>query len=184
MGEYMTNTPSLVLSAAPAAEPLVLSDVKDYLKISGSSDDTIITNLIKTVRESAEKFLRVSLINQSWKLLYDQYTPSEITLLMGPVQSITSVTAIARDESTTVISSSTYYLSAGKQKLIFDANIVSQRVEIVYLCGYGAAASSVPNPIKHGMLSHIGAIYDGRAGGNVIPMQSKELYAPYKMIRI
>jgi uncharacterized phiE125 gp8 family phage protein len=179
----MTNTPSLVLATAPATEPLVLSDVKDYLKFSGSGDDTIITNLIKTVREAAEKFLKISLINQSWKMSYDQYTPCDISLLMGPVQSITSVTVFDRDENATVIDSATYYLSAGKQRLIFDANIVSQRIEIVYLCGYGTGASSVPNPIKQGMLTHIAAIYDGRAGVNVIPAQSQGLYAPYRMIR-
>lgn len=180
----MSNPYVLELQTAPATEPLTLSETKTYLKVDGSDDDTLITNLIATVRHAAQKYLKVSLINQSWKLSYDSYSPTVVKLPMAPVQSITSVNAIARDQSSTLISSNAYYLSAGNQKLIFDTNIVSHIVQIVYLAGYGAAASNVPNPIRQGMLSHIAAIYDGRAGANVIPAQSKNLYAPYKLLSL
>lgn len=180
----MSNKAVLELNSAPATEPLTLTEVKNYLKVETSDDDTLITNLITTVRQAAEKFLKISLINQSWKISYDSYCPSVVKLAMGPVQSITSVTAVQRDESTALISTDAYYLSAGNQKLIFDANVVSHRVEIIYLTGYGLAASDVPSPIKQGMLSHVLAIYDGRVGANVIPSQSQTLYSPYKMLSI
>jgi len=180
----MVSKAVLELEIAPATEPLALSEVKTFLKVDSSDDDTLITNLITTVRVAAEKFLKVSFIDQSWKLSYDKYCPSVVKMVMGPVQSITSVKAIARDGTETIINSSTYYLSSGNQKLIFDANVVSNRVEIVYLTGYGALANDVPNPIKQGMLSHIAAIYDGRAGANVIPSQSQTLYAPYKLLSL
>ena len=179
----MTNVPHLERSTAPAAEPLTVTEAKNYLKVSGSDDDTLITGLIQTAREAAEKFLKSSLITQSWKLSYDEYAPSVIKLPMAPVQSITSVTAYARDESSTVVSSGNYYLSAGNQKLMFEATTVSHRVEIIYVTGYGASAADVPNPIKQAMLAHIAAIYDGRAGANVIPAQSQSLYAPYRVVR-
>jgi uncharacterized phiE125 gp8 family phage protein len=179
----MTNSPTLERYTAPATEPLVLSDVKDYLKVSGSADDTIITNLIKTARERAEKFIGCSLITQSWKMSYDQYTPSFARLYNGPVQSVTSVTVFNRDEVATVISSAAYYLTTAKKILVFDANIVSQRIEIIYVAGYGTLASSVPSPIKQGMLAHIAAIYDGRVGANRLPEQSFDLYAPYRDIK-
>ncbi|PIR39589.1 MAG: hypothetical protein COV35_03540 [Alphaproteobacteria bacterium CG11_big_fil_rev_8_21_14_0_20_39_49] len=180
----MSNKPVLELHTAPAIEPLTLTEVKTYLKVNTSDDDALITNLIITVRQATEKFLKVSLISQSRKISYDKYCPSVVKLAMGPVQSITSVTAVQRDESTSVISTNAYYLSAGKRKLIFDANVVSHRVEIIYVAGYGDLADDVPNPIKQGMLSHILAIYDGRAGANVIPPQSQTLYAPYKFLSI
>lgn len=180
----MVNKAVLELDTAPATEPLTLSEVKSFIKVDSADDDTLITNLISTVRIAAEKFLKVSFINQSWKLSYDKYCPSVVKMVMGPVQSITSVDAIARDGIVTTINSDNYYLSCGNQKLIFDANVVSHRVEIVYLSGYGALSSDVPNPIKQGMLSHIAAIYDGRAGANSIPSQSKTLYAPYKLLSL
>lgn len=178
------TTQQLKQETAPASEPLTLTEAKDYLKVSGADDDTLISNLIVAARQAAEKFLKISLISQSWKLSYDQYAPSVIILPMGRAQSITSVKAISRDESTTDISSSTYYLSAGNQNLVFEATVVSHRVEIIYVSGYGASASDVPYAIRQGMLAHIAAIYDGRAGGNVIPWQSKEFYSPYRVVRV
>ncbi len=180
----MANTPSLVRTIAPASEPLTLTEVKDYLRVSDNNDDTLITNLIETAREAAERFLRSSLINQSWKTSYDEYTPSKVRLAMGPAQSITSVTVFARDETPTVISSDTYYLSAGNINLMFDANVVSHRIEITYVTGYGSAASNVPEPIRQGMLAHIAAIYDGRAGKNAVPSQALALYSPYKTLTL
>ena len=178
------TTPQLQQETAPASEPLTLTEAKNYLKVSGSDDDTLITNLITTVRQAAEKFMKISLISQSWKISYDQYAPSVIRLPMGRAQSITSVTAVARDASTTAINSSTYYLSAGNQNLVFEATVVSHRVDIIYVAGYGASASDVPYAIRQGMLAHVAAIYDGRAGGSAIPAQAKALYAPYQIVRI
>jgi uncharacterized phiE125 gp8 family phage protein len=98
------------------------------------------------------------------------------------VQSITSVTAYTRSEVATAISTDNYYLSAGNRNLMFNANVVSHRIEILYVTGYGDAASDVPNPIKQGMLAHIAAIYDGRAGGKAMPSQSRELYSAYRNV--
>ena len=180
----MTHTPSLSRTAEPASEPLTLAETKTYLKIDNSSDDTLITNLIIAVRKSAEEFLQSALITQSWKLSFDKYAPSSVVLPMAPVQSITSVTIFARDGSSSVMSSTSYYLSAGNRKLVFDASPLSHRTEIIYVAGYGASASNVPSPIRYGMLAHIAAIYDGRAGGNSIPKQAVEFYLPFKAVRV
>ena len=180
----MINIPALVRIAEPASEPLTLAETKDYLRTNVTDDDTLLTNLIIAVRKAAEEHLQGALITQSWKLAYDKYTPASITLPMAPVQSVTSVTVIARDASQSVLSSSSYYLSAGNRRLIFDASPLSHRVEIVYVAGYGDSASDVPSPVRYGMLAHIAAIYDGRAGQNSLPKQSVEFYAPYRGVRV
>lgn len=180
----MTHIPSLVLASQPASEPLTLAETKTYLKISNENDDTLITSLITTVRVSAEEFLRSSLITQSWKLSYDKYAPACVVLPMGPVQSVTSVTAITRSGSSSAISSSSYYLSDGNRRLVFDASPLSHRIEIIYVAGYGAAAENVPSPIRFGMLAHIAAIYDGRAGGHSLPKQAVDFYLPYRGVRV
>lgn len=175
--------PYLTLETAPAIEPLTSSEVKNYLKVDGTDDDALIGNIITVAREVAEKFLKRSLITQTWKMSLDKYAPTKLALPLGPVQSITSVTAFLRDETSSVISSSSYYLNAGKDTLIFDATPVSHRIEVIYVAGFGATAADVPEPIKQGMLTHIAAIYDGRAGGNNIPEQAMALYSGYKTIK-
>jgi len=180
----MSDYPQLELSSAPATEPLTASEVKNYLKVSGLDDDTLISNLITSVRQSAENYMKISLISQSWKLSFDSYCPSVVKLPMGPVQSITSVTAISRDGTETVISSDTYYLSAGNKALIFDATVASLRVEIIYVAGYGDSASDVPAAIRQGILAHIAAIYDGRAGASNVPEQARVMYGAYRVVRV
>jgi len=183
MNQY-NHTPVLSCVVEPASEPLTLSETKTYLKVLNSSDDALITSLITTARKAAESFLHSSLITQSWKLSYDKYAPSCVLLPMGPVRSITSVTAIARDNTSATISSSSYYLSGGNRKLIFDASPIGQRVEIVYVAGYGSSAANVPSPIRYGMLAHLATIYDGRAGAQNLPKQAVDFYMPYRGIKI
>lgn len=180
----MTPTYTLALDTAPETEPLTLEEVKNYLKVSSSEDDNLITAMIAGVRQAAEQFMKLSMIEQSWKLAFDDYTPTRMRLPMGPVQSVTSVTAFTRDEDSTVIDSNVYYLSAGKQFLLFDTNLISQRIEIVYTTGYGSEASDIPQPLRQGMLAHIGAIYDGRTGVANLPPQAVALYKPYRILSL
>jgi uncharacterized phiE125 gp8 family phage protein len=178
----MINTPSLTLTATPDVEPLTLDEVKHYLKITDDEDDFLIKTLIDITRRSAEKYLKASIINQVWKLSYDMYAPSLVRLPMGPVQFIWDVTIFAKDETATLIAPNVYYLGADNKKLLFDAVVVGNRVEITYSAGYGHDSSYVPQDIKDGLLSHIAAIYDGAAGGNIIPDKSQTFYNPHRQI--
>ncbi|MDB2415491.1 head-tail connector protein [Rickettsiales bacterium] len=180
----MASIPYLKIQTAPASEPITLTEAKNYLRVDGSDDDTYITNLIVATRQVAEKYMHNSLITQTWKMSFDQYAPTNVNLQMGPVQSISSVKIITRNESETTLDSSAYYLNAGNERLIFDACPVSHKIEILYVTGYGDAASDVPEPIRNAILAHMAAIYDDRAGGDVIPQQSRELYNAYRLLRV
>ncbi len=176
----MCSIPSLIRTRRPRLDALSFSEVKSYLKIDHNNDNYLIWNLITTITECAEKYLRTSLVNQTWMLTYEVYAPLMVTLPMGPVQDIVSIVAIRRDESYATVSPDCYYLSAKKKKLLFKANILSCRTEIVYNTGYGLNSDYVPEPIKQGLLSHISSVYDGNCGGNVIPQKCQDLYNPYK----
>lgn len=167
----------------PALEPLSLTDVKLFLRIDDSSEDSLINNLIVTAREAAEEYLKRSLINQSWKLIFDEYSPYHVFLPRGPVQSVTSVKTIARDLSEVTVNPETYFLRADKDYLEFDICQIAHQIEILYNTGYGAGASDVPSPIKQGMLNHIALLYDDR-GGAEIPAKARALYSPFRVITL
>lgn len=173
----------LMLDTAPAAEPLSLSETKGFLRVDTTADDTFITRLIAVAREHAELYLRRSLITQTWKMLFDEYAPTAVELALSPVQSVTSVTLVARDGTETVMSSDSYYLSSANKFLVFDATPISHRVEIKYVTGYGAA-SDVPEPIKQGMLAHINSMYDNREGSVPMPRATKDFYSPYRLVNL
>lgn len=173
----------LTLATPPAAEPLTLNEAKLYLRVDGSTEDDSITSLITAARMAAEQYLRRSLITQSWVLAYDDYLLSATYMPMGPVQSVASVTLVARDGGTTTLDSSTYYLTARKDMLIFDATPFSHQVEIAYVAGFGNAAN-VPSPIKQGLYLHLAALYANRSGSGEIPAEAVKLYAGYRVVRI
>jgi uncharacterized phiE125 gp8 family phage protein len=151
------------------------------LRVGNTADDTLLTGLIEVTRTAAEYFMNRSLITQSWKISFDNYAPTRVSLRMGPVQSITSVTLIARDGTSTVMDAGQYYLSSGKRFLIFDANPIAHRVEIVYVTGYGGS-SDVPDAIRQGILLHTRMLFDDRNGTVGIPEAARALYVPYRDI--
>jgi uncharacterized phiE125 gp8 family phage protein len=173
----------LVRTAAPASEPLTLTETKLYLRVDHASDDALITDLIVSARTTAEEWLKASLITQSWKLAFDDHADEVIELPMGPAASIISVTAVDRDGSTQTIASGLYSLNAAKNQLMLDSPLFGFRIEIVYAAGYGDA-SAVPKPIKYGMLKHIAEMYDHRGGESSIPEQAVRLYLPFREVRV
>jgi len=193
--------PSRLLAqvVAPSVEPLVLADAKSYLRVDITDDDTFIAGLITAARAYGEEHTRRSFITQTWKMAYDGCmllspywrlpltlrAPFIVRLPRGPVNSIASVTAYAQDGSSAVIDPGTYTMDAAQDALIYYAPFVAQRVEIIYVAGYGAAGTNVPKPICEGMLAHIGAMYDQRGDASLeLPLQSTALYAPYRDMRL
>ena len=97
------------VSSAPGAEPLLLADVKNYLKIESSvtADETLITELIKNARIFVERHLKRGLINQTITEYFDEFPGADrasnpldarvIKLHIAPVTAITSVSYIAVD---------------------------------------------------------------------------------------
>lgn len=183
----MTHERSRLLerAIAPASEPITLADAKQYIRVDHSDEDDAITDMIVAVRMAAEEYMRRSLITQSWKLVLDDYIAERTKLPMGPVQSVTSLKIIDRDDSEQSISSNVYYLNAAKDTLIMDSVLIGFKIELIYQTGYGVA-SDVPKAIAHGMLTHLAALYDtrGEDGMAAMPEKSTQLYAPYREVRL
>jgi hypothetical protein len=75
---------SYKITVPPSAEPVTLTDAKDYLNVDFSSKDTLITRLITDARRYAENMLHRSLITQTIQLIYE---PERVASgeLSGPV---------------------------------------------------------------------------------------------------
>lgn len=173
----------LVRVIAPAAEPLTLAETKEYLRITHHDDDTRLADMIITVRSLAEQWLKRSLITQSWKLTFEDEISGSVRLPMSPVQSITSITSIALDDTSTTIASIAYALSAAKDAVLLASIITGHRIEITYVAGFGSV-SQLPRPIKMGMLAHIAALYDGTASLAPIPDEALHCYTPYRELSL
>ena len=85
---------SLVLTAAPAAEPATLAEAKAHLRIDGSAEDALIASLIVTSRLHIEAALGLALINQSWIWTIDAW-PGTVGVSL-PVWSVSPLEPISR----------------------------------------------------------------------------------------
>lgn len=169
---------ALVRIVAPAAEPLTLSETKDFLRITHNDDDSRLGDMITASRLLAEQWMKRSLVTQSWKATFEGPLSGTLRLPMGPVISIASVASIS-DGASSDVSSDAYTHLVGRDAVMFDQYVSGDFVEITYSCGYGDETQT-PKPIKIGMLAHIAAMVDGEITLAPIPDQVLSYYMPFR----
>ena len=73
------------------------------------------------------------------------------------------------------------YVHTDNAYLSFDANHVGKDIEIEYKTGY---QNNIPRSIQHGILMHIAAMYKNAESAAILSVQIKDLYIPYREIKI
>jgi uncharacterized phiE125 gp8 family phage protein len=191
---------ALVLTSGPAAEPVTLAEAKAHLRVDSDVEDTLISSLIITSRLHIEAALGLAFITQGWSYFIDCWPATrDIRLPLRPVQSITAVRLYAADESIETIPADSYLLdgSGTPARLVRKASTVwpkpsraANGIEIAFVAGYGAAASSVPAPIRQAILLLIAHWHEHRepvevgAPGVPVPPMVSELLLPYRSVRL
>ena len=204
------------VTTAPSVEPLALADVKSYLRISGSGEDTLLNTMIEAVRVFCEEFTGRALITQTITMTLDATNEAHnmlwegtrtgpyinfykdfITLAKPELQSVTSIKTYDDADTATTIDSSKYYVDTSRDpgrvtlrtgETWPTALRVGNAIEVVYVAGYGDAASDVPAPLKLGMMQHLAYLYDQRGDmkdylqTRSMPPAVQNLYMPYKIL--
>jgi uncharacterized phiE125 gp8 family phage protein len=197
------------LVTAPAVELLTVSEAKAHLRFTGSSKDAEITRMIKAFRTSIERYLHRALITQTWKVYYDCWH-NEMKIPFGNLQLVTgqsTPTVIEkrplikyRDDAGTLteLTESTYYWvvkSTDPACIVRKYDVTypelqsgrPDAIEITFQCGYGSAATDVPEDIIHALkvmltdyFEHPGSIVIGDRV-NRIPDHITALIHNYKL---
>jgi len=207
------------VTTPPAVEPVVLAEAKDWLRVEQSvtADNTLIEGLITQAREWAERETGLKLITQTVTQTLDRwpsdrtsdYLPDEgriadvlngnvrwVELIDNPVQSITSVTVYADDDTPTVWGAANYRLASarnGRSRLAPRANAAwpsatrsPDGIEIVYVAGFGNAGSSVPRPIRNAILTLVAGYYENRGECSKAEADPRvhDLLRPYRFLTL
>lgn len=192
---------TLVLVTAPSVEPVSLAEAKLHCRIDVTDDDALVTAQIVAARAYCEQWTRRALITQTWEDVLNEWPLGrEHVLPLAPLASIVSVkyTDDAGVEATMpagdylvdstrtpgriVLRSSASWPSVALQE--------SHGVRIRFTAGYGAAASTVPQSIRQGLLLLIGTWYENREAmafvvgmPTEIPHTIQALWRPYQVAR-
>jgi len=190
----------LILTAAPAVEPVSLAEAKAHLRVDETVEDALINSLILAARLHVERALDMALIEQSWSLYLDAW-PEEraVSLPLGPVMTVDAVRVHNAVDEAVTLSPSAYVVDTVSR----DARIVprdgltwpqpgraANGVEIAFTAGFGASAANVPQILRQAILLLIAHWYQEREpialgqSALAIPHMVSDLIAPYRQVRL
>lgn len=160
---------SPIVTAAPAAEPVLLAKAKQFLRIEDdwTDYDDQITAFIAGVRADVEDITSSRLITQSVDV-FGTFRDFDL-LPLGPVQSVDAIAYYDRTSVLQTLDEGSYQLvGAGLDRSIIAAGGVAwpstahmpAPVKVSLTVGYGAAGSDVPQALYVAMLRAIRAQMD------------------------
>ncbi len=161
---------ALRLITAPAVKPVTVSDMESHMRAVLTAETAIVEAYIAAITEKAEAYTRRALVSQTWELVLDGF-PCEIRLPLSPLQSVTSIKYLDAAGVLQTLDPSMYVVdSASEPGRISPAYgttwpvtlPVHGAVVIKFVCGYGAAASSVPASIKAWIMLNVASLYENR----------------------
>lgn len=192
----------LTLVTPPAVEPITLEEAKAHLRVTGSTDDAVITALISAARayvDGPTGYLQRAVVQQSWRwtlpaLCRYQHIP------LPSLIDVVSVRYLDSDATEQTIDPDSYIILTDREPgvVIFDSIPVAacrpDAFRITFTAGYSSTdspadyAAAVPPPIKHAMLLLVGHWFENREGtfgGSMteLPMGVNALLAPYRLER-
>ena len=134
MNAQVTNNYRLNIVATPSIEPVTLEEVKDHLKETSTDNDSILTALIISARQSAEMFTGRAFITQTWQMFMNYFSrlnnssewwdgvrerpisflnkfSDDIEIPIAPLQSIAHIKIYDDEDTAVTFDSSNYFVS-------------------------------------------------------------------------
>ena len=186
---------SFVVDTASTVALLTTAEAKSHLKITVTTDDTLIDNLIKAARESAEVFTNRFFIQTVLSQYGDNFTDLYY-LFKSPLIGVDKIQYYDIDDSLQVLSTDVYITDLIHQPARIGLkpnqsfpNLADRlnAVICIYKVGYGTAASDVPEAIRQAVLLTVGNWYENRQNVvvghsvNELPKSAQYLLEQYKV---
>lgn len=170
-----------------AGDIVTLAEAKNFMRISGTDDDTFISLLLESMIDMAEKYAGITLRSKEYTFEFEEYGTS-IPLPYYPHVSVDAVRVKSQGVEDT-LTSDDYYVT-GQDKLVLNIKqpFQGQQLEVDVTAGYGAA--DVPPLIKLAILKAALSNYEDRQdniGGTIVakmPNDSKTLLDQYRDVII
>lgn len=172
---------SVQLTTYGNAEPVTLAEAKEYARIDGSSEDTLITSLIKMARIHCESYIGKCIVLKSVEI--NSFTfPYQFQMPYGPLTNIANISKCVTIDQNGVETPLTYQVNAGLfPKLFILGGAQSYKFKLVYTAGFG----EVPEDIKLAIKMLVNTLYERREDFSDLqaiksPLGVKALLMPYK----
>lgn len=152
---------------AVGTEPVTAAEVKNYLKIDTTADDTLIGDIIAGAREWAEQWThRLTEVRAVTLELDASEAKSPIYLPFVPAVSITSIKEYsAAGVASSAIANTNYLLVGDRIEMLNDGwqvNKSRKAIQVIYECGEEATATNLSGQFKILILEACAMLYENR----------------------
>lgn len=189
---------ALVMTSAPASEPVTVAEAKAHLRVDGAAEDALIASLILTSRLHVEAALGLALITQSWRLQLDCWPDTRtLELPLRPLQAVEEVRVLDAAGTPTIVPANQYLIDVAstpprlvRRTALPQPGLEARGIEIDLMAGYGDEPEDVPAPIRQALLLLIAHWYEHRDPIEVgspdvsVPSAVSELLAPFRIARL
>lgn len=174
---------SLKQTGAPSVEPVTATILKDWLRVDGSDEDTLIGELAAGARAYFENATNRQLITATWQFKLDTFPNGggDLILTVSPLQSVTSITYVNTSDVVTTWDAANYVVdtdsNVGRVRPAYNIDYPSdvrgydQDVVVTFVAGYGDAASDCPDGALLAIKLLAGNWYENRESNAPISLQ-------------
>lgn len=174
-------------SAAPPL-PVALDEIKAFLRISTTDEDTLLAALARSANDACEAFIGRTLIARA----IDEALPASSAwtrLAAAPVASISGIAAIAADGSASALAADAYAIdidAAGEGWVRLLAATGAKRVRVSYVAGMASDSNGIPEALRHGIVRLTAFLYSqrDRANDGDPPAAVTALWRPWRRLRL
>jgi uncharacterized phiE125 gp8 family phage protein len=166
---------------APVTEPITLAEAKEYARIDGSTEDTLITSLIKVARLHCETYMGKAIIRKT--VTIDSFSfPYQWQIPYGPLVSASDITKVVTIDQNNVETALNYQVNIGSfPKIAITSGNQSFKFKMVYVAGF----TTVPEDIKLAIKMMVNTLYERREDFSDLqaiqsPLGVKAILMPYK----
>lgn len=160
---------STFLLTGPLAEPLALSDAKQFLRVEHDDDDAIIAGLIASARSQVEALTRLGLLTQTWRVVLDRW-PEEgrVRLRLGPLRALVAARIHGGSGAATMLDPQHFVVDAAANSIAARGlpPIPGRRVAGIELdveVGFGADPADVPPVLLQAIRMLVAHWYENRS---------------------
>jgi uncharacterized phiE125 gp8 family phage protein len=197
---------ALTLTAAPAVEPVSVSDAKAWLRAGHADEDGLIGDLIVSARARVEAETGLALITQNWRWTLDAWPARRlsacgqaVSLPIRPLKSVEAVRTFDGDGLAALSDPAEYRVEAGEPgRLIAVLPFSLPRperavggIEVDFTAGFGPSGEDVPAPLREAILRLVSEAYSNveraesaRRGESGLPEGVEALLRPWRRARL